>query len=104
MHLSRSLPVLIAVTLVGITGVSAQRERPPRGDPQHRIDLTYQILPTYYGLYEDNDPSKRLMVIADYNNDVPEYWEWSDTGLFAIDASNEAYKLGVNYIVYGLTH
>lgn len=41
MHLSRSLPVLIAVTLVGITGVSAQRERPPRGDPQHRIDLTY---------------------------------------------------------------
>ncbi|MBI1873712.1 MAG: DUF4159 domain-containing protein [Acidobacteria bacterium] len=64
----------------------------------------YQILPTYYGLYEANDPTKRLMVIADYNNDVPEYWEWSDTGLFAIDASNEAYKLGVNYIVYGLTH
>jgi hypothetical protein len=64
----------------------------------------YNIPPTYYGLYEDNDPSRRLMVIADYNNDVPEYWEWSDTGLFAIDASNEAYKLGVNYIVYGLTH
>jgi hypothetical protein len=60
--------------------------------------------PSYYGIFEDNDPSKRLMVVANYDNDVPEYWEWSGEGLFPFDASNEAYKLGVNYIVYGLTH
>jgi len=35
------------------------------------------IAPSYYGLFEDNDPSKRLMVIANFDNDVPEYWEWS---------------------------
>ena len=62
------------------------------------------IRPSYYGVFEDNDPSKRLMVIANYDNDVPEYWEWSGEGLFPFDASNEAYKLGVNYIIYGLTH
>jgi hypothetical protein len=62
------------------------------------------IRPSYYGIYEDNDPSKRLMVVANYDNDVPEYWEWSGQGLFPFDASNEAYKLGVNYVVYGLTH
>jgi hypothetical protein len=62
------------------------------------------IRPSYYGIYEDNDPAKRLMVVANYDNDVPEYWEWSAQGLFPFDASNEAYKLGVNYIVYGLTH
>jgi len=39
-----------------------------------------------------------------YNNDVGEYWEFSDTGWTPIDLSNEAYKLGVNYIVYALTH
>ncbi|MCK7515640.1 MAG: DUF4159 domain-containing protein [Desulfobacterales bacterium] len=54
--------------------------------------------------YEDNDPSKRLLFIANYNNDVGEYWEFSDTGWTPIDLSNEAYKLGVNYIVYALTH
>jgi hypothetical protein len=62
------------------------------------------ILPTYWGIYEDNDPGKRLMVIANHNNDVAEYWEWSGEGLFPFDTSNEAYKLGVNYMVYGLTH
>ena len=62
------------------------------------------IRPSYYGIFEDNDPAKRLMVIANFDNDVPEYWEWSGEGLYPFDASNEAYKLGVNYIIYGLTH
>ena len=58
----------------------------------------------FIGAFENNDPTKRLLFIANYNNDVGEYWEWSDTGWTPIDLSNEAYKLGVNYIVYGLTH
>jgi len=62
------------------------------------------IPPIYYGLFEDNDPSKRLMVVANFDNDVPEYWEWSGQGLFPFDASNDAYKLGVNYLIYGMTH
>jgi hypothetical protein len=64
----------------------------------------YGIRPSYYGIYEDNDPAKRLMVVANYDNDIPEYWEWSGEGLYPFDASNEAYKLGVNYLIYGLTH
>jgi hypothetical protein len=62
------------------------------------------MAPSYYGIFEDNDPSKRLLVMANFDNDVPEYWEWSGEGLFPFDASNEAYKLGVNYMIYGLTH
>jgi hypothetical protein len=63
----------------------------------------YGIAPSYYGIFEDNDPSKRLMVVANFDNDVPEYWEWSGEGIYPFDASNEAYKLGVNYVIYGLT-
>jgi hypothetical protein len=63
-----------------------------------------RLKPSYFGIFEDNDPSKRLMVIANYNNDVAEYWEWSATGLVPFDTSNEAYKLGVNYMIYGMTH
>jgi hypothetical protein len=58
----------------------------------------------YLGVFEDNDPKKRLMVIANYNNDIGDYWEWSDMGYFPIELSNEAYKLGINYIIYALTH
>jgi hypothetical protein len=60
--------------------------------------------PYFMGAFLDNDPNKRLLFIANYNNDVGEYWEFSDTGWTPIDLSNEAYKLGVNYLVYGLTH
>ena len=63
----------------------------------------YGLRPSYYGIFEANDPSRRLMVVANFDNDVPEYWEWSGEGLYPFDASNEAYKLGVNYVIYGLT-
>jgi hypothetical protein len=57
----------------------------------------------FYGVFEDNDPARRLMVIVNFNNDIAEYWEFSDTGMFPIDLSNEAYKLGVNYVIYALS-
>ena len=60
--------------------------------------------PIFRGVYENNDPSRRLMMIVNYNTDISQYWEWSGTGLRPIDDTNEAYKLGVNYLVYGLTH
>jgi hypothetical protein len=64
----------------------------------------YGILPTYFGIYEQNDPSRRLLAIANLDNDVAEYWEFFGTGLFPVDPANEAYKLGINYMLYGLTH
>src|SRR5687768_15395944 len=58
----------------------------------------------FVGVFEDNDPTKRLLMIANYNNDIGENWEWSDSGFIPVELSNEAYKLGVNYVVYAMTH
>jgi len=73
-----------------------------------RLDIIPQAYvagrPVFYGLFEDNDRKKRLQMIVNYNTDVSQFWEWSGTGLRPIDDTNEAYKLGVNYIIYGLTH
>ena len=60
--------------------------------------------PIFRGLFEDNDPKRRLLMIVNYNTDVSQFWEWSGRGLRPFDQTNEAYKLGVNYIMYGLTH
>lgn len=57
----------------------------------------------YYGIFEDNDPTRRLLLIANYNNDIGDYWEFADTGFFPIALSNESFKLGINYIVYALS-
>jgi hypothetical protein len=60
--------------------------------------------PEFWGMFENNDPNKRLMFVANFNNDIAQYWEWSDTGFTPIDLSNDAYKFGVDYVMYSLTH
>jgi hypothetical protein len=63
----------------------------------------YGMPSEFWGFYENNDRSRRLLAVINYNNDISEYWEFSDEALFPLDASNEAYKLGVNYLIYALT-
>jgi len=59
------------------------------------------LLPRYFGISDDTG---RLMMVVNYNNDIAEYWEWSNDPFKPIEASNEAYKYGVNYLMYALTH
>ena len=87
-------------------------------DPSHPIFHSFfeidsfNIIPQYYdlgrpifrALFEENDPKKRMMAMVNFNTDVSNYWEFSATGFRPIDESNQAYKLGVNYIMYGMTH
>ncbi len=74
--------------------------------PHPELDAQYYDRgePIFRGIYEDNDPQKRLMVVAAYNTDISEFWEWSGTGFKPITESNEAFKVGVNFFMYGLTH
>jgi hypothetical protein len=65
---------------------------------------SYRGVAEFWGYFEDNDPHKRLMVIVNYNTDIGEFWEFSDQGFIPIDLSNEAYKLGVNYLMYAMLH
>ena len=62
------------------------------------------LVPVYYGFFENNDPNERLMVIANYNHDIGDYWEWSGSDYWPVDLTNEAFKLGVNYVIYGMIH
>ena len=58
----------------------------------------------YLGIYKNNDPSQRLQVIINFNNDIGDYMEWSGGGWYPVNLSNDAYKFATNYVVYGLTH
>lgn len=57
--------------------------------------------PVFYGLSDDKG---RLQAVANFNNDIGDFWEWSDESFIPINLSNEAYKFGVNYVMYALTH
>jgi hypothetical protein len=90
--------------------------RPMRLTPEDKVfDSFYHIqsleyvhpyygLPSeFWGFYENNDRSQRLLAVVNFNNDLSEHWEFSDEGFFPLEASNEAYKLGVNYLIHALT-
>jgi hypothetical protein len=62
------------------------------------------LMGEFYGIHEGNDPSNRLMVVISYNMDIGDYMEHSGRGWYAVDPTNEAFKFGVNYFIYGLTH
>ncbi len=73
-----------------------------------RLDAPHPLYPSligrYYALFDQNDPGRRMMALANHDNDLAELWEWSDTGQFSVDITNDAYKLGVNYVIYAATH
>jgi hypothetical protein len=90
--------------------------QPMRLTPEDRVfDAFYHIttldyhhpyygMPSeFWGIYENNDRNGRLLAMINYNNDMSEYWEFSDEEFFPVNMSNDAYKLGVNYLVYALT-
>ena len=76
----------------------------PKALVSHPTYQGMQLNPRYWGVFEDNDPKKRLMAIANVDGDLSEYWEFSDTGFAPVDLNNEAYKYGINYVIYALTH
>lgn len=104
-QMQRVLPDARFVNLDGTHPIFDSFFRMKKIDFPHPINHhLFGFQPTYFGLFEDNDQTKRLMMIVNYNTNLAEYWEIADTGFFPIDSSNEAFKLGVNYMVYGLTH
>ena len=72
------------------------------------LDMSYPhdrfLKAEFFGIYEDNDPGKRLIAVINYNNDIGDYMEWSAEGFWPVNITNQAYKLAINYIVYGLSH
>jgi hypothetical protein len=72
------------------------------------LDVAHPIMasvaPEYLAIFENNDRSGRMLALANWNNDLGDYWEWSAEGLYGEEPTNDAYRLGVNYIVYAMTH
>ncbi|MFC1791737.1 DUF4159 domain-containing protein [Gemmatimonadota bacterium] len=73
-------------------------------DPSRLVPPYGRDIPQYLGIFEDNDLNGRIMAMINWNQDLQEYWEFSDAGYYPIDLSNEAYQFGVNYLIYAFTH
>lgn len=50
------------------------------------------------------DDDGRVMLVANFNSDLGDGWEHTFEERYPTRYSNEAYKLGINYLIYAYTH
>ncbi len=53
------------------------------------------------GIYDDKG---RVMIAISYNSDLGDAWEYADDPYYPEKPSSVAIRLGVNYVVYAMTH
>ena len=69
--------------------------KPPYGEG------TPGFVPAFWGL---SDERGNLRVIANYNNDIGDYWKYLDQGDKPLKESGQAIRFGINYVLYAMSH
>ncbi|MSO19190.1 MAG: DUF4159 domain-containing protein [Acidobacteria bacterium] len=53
------------------------------------------------GIYDD---AGRLVVAMNFNMDMGDSWEHADDPYYPAEMTGQAYRLGINYLIYAMTH
>jgi Domain of unknown function (DUF4159) len=58
-------------------------------------------VPHWRGIYDDDG---RVMVAMCFNQDDGDAWEHADNPQYETKYTSQAYRLGINYVIYAMTH
>jgi hypothetical protein len=68
---------------------------------RHLYGMRMQGPPHWRGIYDDEG---RLMVAMNHNIDMGDAWEHADDPRYPTKMTATAYRFGVNYVIYAMTH
>ncbi len=71
---------------------------------QAGTDRTHEYdgrVPHARGIFDD---AGRLMVLVNWNTDLGDAWEWADNPDYPLRYSTYAYELGINFVIYAMSH
>ena len=74
------------------------------GEWSLRMGIPYRndgAIAHWRGIYDDKN---RLMVAMSFNSDLGDSWEWADDPQYPEEYSALGIRIGVNYIIYSMTH
>lgn len=71
--------------------------RGPGGQIQARLQGPH----SWHGIYDDNG---NLMVVINFNMDMGDAWEHADDPWYPEPMTATAYRFGLNYVIYAMTH
>jgi hypothetical protein len=69
--------------------------------PGGKIGAELEGPPHWRGIYNDRG---YLMVAINFNSDMGDSWEHADDEYYPVPMTALGYKLGINYIIYAMTH
>ena len=69
-----------------------------QGGPTWESDGYY---PEVKGIFDEQG---RLMVVINWNTDLGDAWEWAENPYYPLRFSTYAYQMGVNFIIYAMSH
>ena len=69
-----------------------------QGGPTWESDGYY---PEVKGIFDEHG---RLMVVINWNTDLGDAWEWAENPYYPLRFSTYAYQMGVNFIIYAMSH
>jgi hypothetical protein len=72
-----------------------------RGEPGATTHESDGYVPVVRGIFDDKG---RLMVAINWNTDLGDGWEWAEQPTYPLRYSTYAVQIGVNTIVYALSH
>jgi hypothetical protein len=56
------------------------------------------------GYYVLTNPTGDVAMIALWNNDLANFWDWIDEARYPLEPSTEAFRMGINFVIYAMTH
>jgi len=65
------------------------------------VQQPFGTTPAWRAMYADKN---RLIVAVNYNTDIGDAWEYADSPQYPEHMTSLAYRYGINYLVYSLTH
>ena len=86
-----------------------------RMEPSHRLfDIVFPLADlnrmseyvpggniTYLGMFNDDG---EVAIAAGHNNDLANFWDWYDQGYYALEPAADAFRLGINFVIWSMTH
>ena len=57
--------------------------------------------PIFYGM---NREDGTLAMIACFNNDLENFWDWIGSPAYPLRPATEAFRVGANLVIYSMTH
>jgi hypothetical protein len=93
--------VLYDIEQKDLTFIPGSRHLRRYGDGSVQVVQPEGSTPAWRALH---DPRNRMVVAVNFNTDVGDAWEFADVPYYPEAMTALAYRYGINYIIYSMTH